>query len=263
MEENTVVIGCDVYAPYTYKDGTGDFIGIDVQLAHEAFGRLGYDVEFREIAWENKDKALASGEVDCIWSCFTMNGREDVYTWAGPYLYSRQVALVRADSDYTELSQLNGGRAAVQASTTAENALVKRESAVAPELAQVLCFSTIGEAVSALRKGYVDVVVAHESVIQSVVHGSPEKYRILDQALFANELGVAFEKGTHGRWPRGFRPSSTTCAGTARPRRLWRATGWTRKKNAGGELMRRVFEKLRGLHQRKVMKRFAWLRFFW
>ena len=130
-EENTVVIGCDVYAPYTYKDGTGDFIGIDVQLAHEAFGRLGYDVEFREIAWENKDKALASGEVDCIWSCFTMNGREDVYTWAGPYLYSRQVALVRADSDYTELSQLNGGRAAVQASTTAENALVKRESAVA------------------------------------------------------------------------------------------------------------------------------------
>ena len=74
---------------------------------------------------------------------------------------------------------------------------MKRESAVAPELAQVLCFSTIGEAVSALRKGYVDVVVAHESVIQSVVHGSPEKYRMLDQALFANELGVAFEKGTH------------------------------------------------------------------
>ena len=196
-EENTVVIGCDVYAPYTYKDGTGDFIGIDVQLAHEAFGRLGYDVEFREIAWENKDKALASGEVDCIWSCFTMNEREDVYTWAGPYLYSRQVALVRADSDYTELSQLAGKRAAVQASTTAEKALLRRENPNVPEMKQVLCFSTIGEAVSALRKGYVDMVVAHESVIQSVVHGSPEKYRMLDQTLFANELGVAFEKGTH------------------------------------------------------------------
>ena len=26
--------------------------------------------------------------------------------------------------------------------------------------------------------------------------------------------------------------------------------------------MRRVFEKLRGLYQRKMMKRFAWLRFF-
>ena len=33
-ERNVVVIGCDVYAPYTYKDGMGDFIGIDVQLAH-------------------------------------------------------------------------------------------------------------------------------------------------------------------------------------------------------------------------------------
>ena len=26
--------------------------------------------------------------------------------------------------------------------------------------------------------------------------------------------------------------------------------------------MRRIFEKLRGLYQRKVMKRFAWMRFF-
>ena len=26
--------------------------------------------------------------------------------------------------------------------------------------------------------------------------------------------------------------------------------------------MRRIFEKLRGLYQRKVTKRFAWLRFF-
>ena len=196
-EGNTIIIGCDMYAPYTYKNRTGEFVGVDVDFATEAFGRLGYVVQFREIVWENKQSYLDSGEIDCLWSCFTMSGREDEYTWAGPYLYSRQVAMVRADSDYTELSQLNGGRAAVQASTTAENALVKRESAVVPELAQVLCFSTIGEAVSALRKGYVDMVVAHESVIQSVVHGAPEKYRVLDQALFANELGVAFEKGTH------------------------------------------------------------------
>ena len=150
-EGNTIIIGCDMYAPYTYKNGTGEFVGVDVDFATEAFGRLGYAVQFREIVWENKQSYLDSGEIDCLWSCFTMSGREDEYTWAGPYLYSRQVAMVRADSDYTELSQLAGKRAAVQASTTAEKALLRRENPNVPEMKQVLCFSTLGEAAAARR----------------------------------------------------------------------------------------------------------------
>ena len=199
MEGNAIVIGCDAnYAPYTYKDNTGDIVGIDVDFAREAFGRLGYDVKFREIVWENKQNYLSSGEVDCLWSCFTMTGRRDEYTWAGPYLYSRQVALVRADSGYTEALQLTGKRAGVQASTTAEKVMLRHETENVPVMAQVLCFSSTNEAVAALRKDYVDVVVAHESVIHSYTQASPDIYRELDETLFSNELGVAFEKGTHG-----------------------------------------------------------------
>ena len=197
-EENTIIIGCDMYAPYTYKNGTGEFVGVDVDFATEAFGRLGYAVQFREIVWENKQSYLDSGEVDCLWSCFTMSGREDEYTWAGPYLYSRQVALVRADSGYTEALQLTGKRAGVQASTTAEKVMLRHETENVPVMAQVLCFSSTNEAVAALRKDYVDVVVAHESVIHSYTQASPDIYRELDETLFSNELGVAFEKGTHG-----------------------------------------------------------------
>ena len=180
-EGNTIIIGCDMYAPYTYKNGTGEFVGVDVDFATEAFGRLGYAVQFREIVWENKQSYLDSGEIDCLWSCFTMSGREDEYTWAGPYLYSRQVAMVRADSDYTELSQLAGNR----------------ENPNVPEMKQVLCFSTLGEAAAALRKNYVDMVVAHEYAVHSLVDTLPDLYREIPQTLYANELGVAFEKGTH------------------------------------------------------------------
>lgn len=31
-EGNTIIIGCDMYAPYTYKNGTGEFVGVDVVL---------------------------------------------------------------------------------------------------------------------------------------------------------------------------------------------------------------------------------------
>ena len=197
MERNTIIIGCDMYAPYTYKDSTGEFVGVDVDFARAAFGRLGYDVQFREIVWENQQSYLDSGEIDCLWSCFTMTGRGEAYTWAGPYLYSRQVAMVRADSDYTELSQLSGKRAAVQASTTAESVLLRHESANVPVMEQVLCFSTLGEAAAALRKNYVDVVVAHEYAIHNLVENSPDIYREMERSLYVNELGVAFQKGKY------------------------------------------------------------------
>ena len=64
-------------------------------------------------------------------------------------------------------------------------------------MAQVLCFSTTGEAVAALRKDYVDMVVAHEYAIRSLVTHSPDLYREISQTMYANELGVAFEKGAH------------------------------------------------------------------
>lgn len=62
---NTIIIGCDMYAPYTYKNGTGEFVGVDVDFATEAFGRLGYAVQFREIVWENK-RAIWTAEKSTV-----------------------------------------------------------------------------------------------------------------------------------------------------------------------------------------------------
>lgn len=102
----TIVVGIDVFDPYSYLDRNGQFAGIDVELATEAFSRLGYTPEFRTISWPDKDNLLSDGTIDCIWSCFSMNGRETKYQWAGPYMYSRQVVAVRADSDIQSLSDL-------------------------------------------------------------------------------------------------------------------------------------------------------------
>lgn len=85
----TIVVGIDVFDPYSYLDRNGQFAGIDVELATEAFSRLGYTPEFRTISWPDKDNLLSDGTIDCIWSCFSMNGRETKYQWAGPYMYSR------------------------------------------------------------------------------------------------------------------------------------------------------------------------------
>ena len=53
-----IIVGSDRYEPYIYLDEEGKFSGIDVELMTEAFHRMGYEPEFREILWENKKDAL-------------------------------------------------------------------------------------------------------------------------------------------------------------------------------------------------------------
>ena len=53
------------------------------------------------IDWDSKDAELNSETIDCIWNGFTMNGREDDYTWSDPYIDNKQVVVVRSCLLYT------------------------------------------------------------------------------------------------------------------------------------------------------------------
>ena len=56
-----IVIGMDYFEPYSYQVSNGEYKGIDVELAKEAFQRLGYQPKFENIVWEDKDELLADG----------------------------------------------------------------------------------------------------------------------------------------------------------------------------------------------------------
>ena len=195
--EKTIVIGYDPFDPYTYQDVNGDMAGIDVEIARQAFGRLGYEPVFKLINWEDKDIYLADGTVDCLWACFTMTDREDKYQWAGPYMYSRQMVAVRDDSDIYELSGLAGKRIAVQATGKAEMAFLNAADYGLPEMKRVFSLSTTDEMYAILRKGYVDAIAGHEGMLGKIVNDGTNTYRMLEESIYASELGVAFEKGTH------------------------------------------------------------------
>ena len=194
----TIVIGSDSYPPFNYLSADGQPTGIDVELATEAFRRMGYKAQFVTIDWVDKKELVENGTVDCLWGSFTMTGREDLYQWAGPYLYSRQMVLVRADSDIATLADLAGKRVAVQATSKPETVFLERpEPERVPEVGEVYCFSTMEEVYSAIRKGFVDAIAGHEGAIRTFMEDSPGSWRILDQSLLVSGLGVAFSKGTN------------------------------------------------------------------
>lgn len=195
----TILIGSDEYQPYSYYNVDGSPQGVDVELAREAFRRMGYEPVFRELVWEDKDEALASGAVDCLWSGFAMNDREDEYTWVPLNLTSRVVAVVRSDSAIADLPDLAGCRTAMQATGWGEYLLTHRNRAGIPQVGAVYSFSTMEEVFAVMRKGYADAIVGHECVLDVFLAENAGRYRKLDTPLGTAKLGVAFQKGTHER----------------------------------------------------------------
>lgn len=191
----TLVIGIDSeYQPYSYLNDTGELVGVDIELAQEACRRMGYQAEHKPIQWDKKDDYLADGSIDCVWSCFTYTGREDKYLWAGPYLYSRQVAVVKSDSEIADLPQLAGKRIAVMSSTKPEQILLAADGAEIPVPGELLSYGTMDLAFTAMRRGYADAAAGHEGAVRQLIGSMKDDYRVLPTSLRNVEVGVAFKK---------------------------------------------------------------------
>lgn len=188
-----VVVGCDNYSPFSYADVDGDMTGIDVELAREAFSRMGYAPEFVFINWEDKKELLAEGEIDCIWSSFTMTDREGDYNWAGPYMRSKQVVAVNENSDIQSLKDLEGRTIAVQNTTKPED-IIRSHDGTLPELRKVISVQKRDLIFILLGKGYVDALAAHDTSVDQFMADTGMQFRILDEPLQSVDLGVAFDR---------------------------------------------------------------------
>lgn len=197
-KKQTLVIGSDNYEPFNYTDENGEPAGIDVEIAQEACRRMDVEPEFKQIVWDQKDRCLEEGTIDCLWGSFTMTEREKQYQWSGPYLYSRQMIVVWATGKIWRLQDLKGKRIAVQTTSKPEKVLMEhRDDNRIPKLGDIYSVSGMDEVYASMRKGYVDAIAGHESAMLSFMKSNPGVYRMLEESLYVSELGVAFEKGTH------------------------------------------------------------------
>lgn len=189
-----IVVGVDNYPPFNYLDKDGEPTGVDIELAVEAFRRLGYQAKFVNINWEEKKTLVENGTIDCIWSSFSMNGRENEYTWAGPYLHSRQVVAVPTDSRIYKLADLVDKTLVVQSTTKPEELFLQAEENGLPQLRTLYSLQDRELIYTTLIKGYADALAAHESAIRQFMKDYSVEYRILNEPLEVVGLGVAFAK---------------------------------------------------------------------
>lgn len=187
-------IGYDLYAPYSYIDESGDCAGIDIDILTEACHRLGYEPEFINIMWGTHGTLLSNGTLDCVCSGFSMTGRERLYQWAGPYLYSQELVVVRANSGIYDLNDLADKKIAVQVDTKSENFFLTDTIPAIKDVNEICTYRNLEEAFAAFNKGYTDAVAAHEAALQQYTKDSPDLYRYLSTPIVYSQLGIAFDK---------------------------------------------------------------------
>ena len=189
-----ITVGSEDYPPFIDLDNNGDPTGLDMDILREAFDRIGYDIEFVEISWEDKDRLLESGEVDCVAGGFTIESRENDYLWVGPYMTSNQVVAVNSEGGIHTLSDLEGKTIAVQAASIGEDILLRHSNPAVPEDIEVLSYEDNSLPFAALGCDYVDAIVADEPAVIQYMKDYNTVFTILDEPVMKASIGTAFPK---------------------------------------------------------------------
>lgn len=193
----TFTVGFDQdFPPMGFVGDDGEYTGFDLELAQEVAARLGLEFIPQPIAWDAKDMELNSGTIDCIWNGFTMNGREDSYTWTTPYMDNSQVFVVQKDSGITTQADLAGKVVEVQADSSAEAAL-KENAELAGTFGMLQTTPDYNTAFMDLEMGAVDAIAMDVIVAGYQIENRDDKdnYVILEESLASEEYGVGFKKG--------------------------------------------------------------------
>lgn len=194
-DKKTLTVGFDQnFPPMGFVGDDGEFTGFDLELAAEVADRLNLELELQPISWDAKDMELSSGNIDCIWNGFTMNGREDSYTWTEAYMENKQVFVVKTDSGIESFADLGDKTVVVQGDSSAEAAL-KDMPELVESFGEYMTAADYNTSLMDLGAGAVDAVAMDIIVASYQIEKRGDNFTILEETLAAEEYGVGFLKG--------------------------------------------------------------------
>ena len=192
-----LTLGFDqAYPPYGFVGDDGNFTGFDIDLAGEVCKRNSWELNLEPIDWDAKDTLLDSGAITCIWNGFTMEGREDDYTFSEPYMKNGQVIVVKKDSGISSLADLAGKAIITQTDSAALEVLQGDQATLAATFASLDTIGDYNTAFMQLESGAVDAVACDLSIAQYQLAAKPDAYAQLDEALSSERYAVGFKKGS-------------------------------------------------------------------
>lgn len=210
QSRGTIRVSTDAnYAPQSYLDESGEFVGFDIDVAREIAKRLGVEVEFVTPDWDVITAGNWGGQWDMsVGSMTVTTARQEVLNFADPAYYYTPAQFAAADgSGIDTLEDINGQAVCVGVSTTYETWLNGQQDelglpdssyyAEPPLDTTVIPLTSDAECPQSIQAGRQDfqVFLTSNTVVQAAIDGGVPIHRV-GTPVFSENLAVAFDKSS-------------------------------------------------------------------
>lgn len=196
-EKTKYIVGLDdTFVPMGYRDENGDLVGFDVDLAKEAAKLMDIDLEFLPVDWNYKEAELDAGNIDFIWNGYSITPeREKNILFSKPYMDNTQLILVPEDSPIESKADFKGKKVALQADSSALEAVEKDQAFVESLGGPLVEYPTNIEAFKDVESGRSDGLVVDEVLARDYLKKNPQvKMKILDENFGEEKFAVGMRK---------------------------------------------------------------------
>ena len=105
---------------------TGEYTGLEIDIARKIAEYLGVDIEFTTVTAATRTELLDAGDIDCVLATFTITEeRKQSWDFTTPYFTDAVTVLVEDASGITTLADLADKKVGVSSGSTSAKALVK------------------------------------------------------------------------------------------------------------------------------------------
>lgn len=197
-----VVVAENAYPPLQFiEPGASEPIGWEYDAVNEIAKRLNATITFETASWDAMIPAVAEGQYDMGMNGITIReDRAKMVDFSAPYMRSEMFMLVRADEDRFDDEEsfmvspdlLVGAQPGTTPFYVAVYDLLDGNEANP----RIRLFETFGASLQALISGDVDVVLTDGTAGEGYVETNPDRFKIVGDALGAEDFGFIFPKGS-------------------------------------------------------------------
>lgn len=174
----TIVVAQDAtWPPMEFMNDQKEIIGFDTDYVRAVAKEAGFDVVFKNVAWDGIFAGLDAGQYDAVCSSVTITEeRKNAMDFGIPYFKVRQALVVPKESTAKTLEEMKGKTVGAQIGTTGYFAIKKIEGVTAKS------YDEIGLAMEDLFSNRIDGVVCDDPVAAQYA---------LQKAEYAAKLKIA------------------------------------------------------------------------
>ena len=190
-----LVLGLDdTFAPMGFRDGSGEIVGFDIDLAKEVASRMGVEREIKPIDWSSSILSLNKGDIDVLWNGVTINeSRKEQINFSKPYLNNRLVIVKpKYRNDINSKEDLAGKVLGVQVGSNDE---ALQSDPISKEAKEIRKYDVNVNAFLDLRAKRIDAVIIDEVAAQYYISEEKVDFVVVENSPLTEEFyGIGFRK---------------------------------------------------------------------